>query len=315
MQQIGEHPLILRSSSLLEDNFGYAFSGKYESVFLANQGDLETRLQDFIAGMKRVHVSTLAPAPILYRRDHNLLDFDEQMSVLVQKVVGRRVGDGLFLPFAAGVAFSYNPYHWTSRIRKEDGLVRLVLGLGTRAVERVSQDYPRMIPLSHPKLRPEVSPEQIHKYSQKLVDVLNLATSRVESRSYLEILDQLAPTDVHLAVAVMREGHLAPPTLQGYPVEAEQTCLTFDNFLGQTPFVALMKTILKRLEKAYRRPVDVEFAWDDNQLYLLQCRTLPMRHEPHHVALPTGIAATDVLFTNDQGVAGVSSATSNSSFM
>jgi hypothetical protein len=304
LQQIGEHPLILRSSSLLEDNFGYAFSGKYESVFLANQGALETRLQDFIAGMKRVHVSTLAPAPILYRRDHNLLDFDEQMSVLVQKVVGRRVGDGLFLPFAAGVAFSYNPYHWTSRIRKEDGLVRLVLGLGTRAVERVSQDYPRMIPLSHPKLRPEVSPEQIHKYSQKLVDVLNLSTARVESHSYLEILDQLSPADVHLAVAVMREGHLGPPPFKGYPVEAQQTCLTFDNFLGQTPFVALMKTILKRLEKAYRRPVDVEFAWDDNQLYVLQCRTLPMRHEPHHVALPTGIAATDVLFTNDQGVAG-----------
>jgi len=208
LEQVGEHPLILRSSSLLEDNFGYAFSGKYESIFLANQGDLETRLQEFIRGMKRVHISTLAPAPIMYRRDHNLLDFDEEMSVLVQKVVGRRA-DGLFMPFAAGVAFSYNPYHWTARIRKEDGLVRLVLGLGTRAVERVSQDYPRMIPLSHPQLRPEVTAEQIRKYSQRLVDVLNLETAALESLPYLDLLEQMPQADVFLAVSVMREGHLA----------------------------------------------------------------------------------------------------------
>jgi hypothetical protein len=302
LEQVGEHPLILRSSSLLEDNFGYAFSGKYESIFLANQGDLETRLKEFIRGMKRVHMSTLAPAPIMYRRDHNLLDFDEEMSVLVQKVVGRRA-DHLFMPFAAGVAFSYNPYHWTARIRKEAGLVRLVLGLGTRAVERVSQDYPRLIPLSHPQLRPEVTAEQIRKYSQRLVDVLNLETTALESRPYLDLLEHMPQTDVFLAVSVMREGHLAPPPFKGYPVEPAQTCLTFDNFLTKTPFVALMRTILKRLEAAYGRPVDVEFAWDEDQLYLLQCRTLPVREELANVALPTAVPSEQVLFTNDQGVA------------
>jgi hypothetical protein len=302
LQEVGENPLILRSSSLLEDSVGYAFSGKYESVFLANQGDLETRLEAFIQGMKRVHRSTLAPAPILYRRDHNLLDYDEQMSVLVQKVVGRRIGN-LYLPFAAGVAFSYNPYHWTARIRKQDGLVRLVLGLGTRAVERVSQDYPRMVPLSHPTLRPEVTPEQIQKYSQKQVDVLNLETAQVESRSYHDVLEQLPQTEAHLAVSIMREGHLGPPPFKAYPIEMEQACLTFDNFLAKTPFVPLMKNVLKRLEEAYHHPVDVEFAWDGDQLYLLQCRTLPMREEPQQVPLPVGIPREDVLFTNDKGVA------------
>ena len=34
----GNHPLIVRSSSLLEDRFGAAFSGMYASVFLGNQG-------------------------------------------------------------------------------------------------------------------------------------------------------------------------------------------------------------------------------------------------------------------------------------
>ena len=144
---IGEHPLILRSSSFLEDNFGYAFSGKYDSFFVANQGDIQTRLNEFIWGLKQVHMSTFGPGPILYRRNHKLLDFDEKMSVLVQKVVGRRFGD-YFFPLAAGVGFSYSSYTWTSRIKKEDGLVRMVFGLGTRAVDRTGQDYARMVHLS-----------------------------------------------------------------------------------------------------------------------------------------------------------------------
>jgi hypothetical protein len=170
-------------------------------------------------------------------------------------------------------------------------------------VERVSQDYPRMIPLSHPQLRPEVTPQQILKYSQRLVDVLNLETAALESQPYLDLLGHMPQADVFLAVSVMREGHLAPPPFKGYPVEAAQTCLTFDNFLAKTPFVALMRTVLKRLEAAYGRPVDVEFAWDEGRLYLLQCRTLPMREELANVALPTTVPPEQILFTNDQGVA------------
>ena len=38
---VGKQPLIVRSSSLLEDNFGTAFAGKYESIFCPNQGTIE----------------------------------------------------------------------------------------------------------------------------------------------------------------------------------------------------------------------------------------------------------------------------------
>ncbi|HWU38264.1 MAG TPA: PEP/pyruvate-binding domain-containing protein, partial [Candidatus Acidoferrum sp.] len=156
LEEIGQHPIIIRSSSMLEDNFGLAFSGKYTSVFLTNQGVLETRLSKFLIGLKKVFASTFGPDPILYRRDHGLLDYDERMAMIVQKVVGRRFGD-YFFPFVSGVMFSRNLYTWDPRIEKEAGLVRLVLGLGTRAVDRVGSDYPRMIPLSHPQLRPEVT--------------------------------------------------------------------------------------------------------------------------------------------------------------
>jgi hypothetical protein len=107
ISRIGEHPIIVRSSSYLEDNFGFAFSGKYQSIFLANQGDEEIRLAGFVRGVKAVLASMYGPDPIIYRRDHGLLDFNEKMAMIVQKVVGRRFGDW-FLPLAAGVMYSWN---------------------------------------------------------------------------------------------------------------------------------------------------------------------------------------------------------------
>ena len=159
IRQIGEHPIIVRSSSYLEDSFGLAFSGKYQSIFLPNQGSEDQRLSAFVRGIKLVLASMYGPDPIIYRRDHGLLDYNERMAMIVQKVVGRRFGDWLF-PLAAGVMYSSNAWIWNPRYRKSDGLVRLVFGLGTRAVDRVGGDYPRMIPLSHPARGPRSHPSR-----------------------------------------------------------------------------------------------------------------------------------------------------------
>jgi len=294
--RVGEHPLILRSSSLLEDNFGYAFSGKYDSVFLANQGPVEERLEDFIRGLKRVHMSTYSPAAIIYRRDHNLLDFDEKMSVLVQKVVGRKFGR-FFFPFAAGVAFSYSSYTWSPRIKKEEGMVRLVFGLGTRAVDRVATDYPRMVYLSHPLLRPEVEANEICKYSQKFVDVIDLQERGFATVPLGDFLREVKHPDLFYAVS-MREGDgLYAPMFKTEKIDPKRVCITFENFLTKTPFVRLMKKSLCLLEDAYGRPVDVEFAWDGNRLYILQCRSLSVTRQMDAVEIPSDIPQEDIVFT------------------
>ena len=299
LKKIGEVPLILRSSSILEDSFGHAFSGKYDSVFLANQGPLEKRLDEFIWGLKQVHMSTYGPDPILYRRDHGLLDFDEKMSVLVQKVVGRKY-DCYFLPFAAGVAFSRNMYRWSPRIRKEDGIVRLVLGLGTRAVDRMGGDYARLVALSHPSLRPEGSPGQIIKYSQKFVDALNLTSGKIEAVPFFEIIEKMGPRAAYLALSYYGNGYIQKPAISLKNPSLNTSCITFDNFLEKTPFVGLMKKILRRLEEEYGQPVDVEFAWDRDRLYLLQCRTLASQDEPDHVIIPEDIDKRKIIFRNTQ---------------
>lgn len=296
LNQIGEHPIIIRSSSMLEDNFGLAFSGKYQSVFLGNQGEMKTRLSRFIVALKKVFASTFGPDPILYRRDHGLLDYDERMAMVVQKVVGRRFGHHFF-PFAAGVMFSRNVYAWNPKIKREAGLVRLVYGLGTRSVDRVGSDYPRMIPLSHPQLRPEVSADQIRKYSQKQVDVLNLRTGSLETIDFRSLCASVDHPDLFSAVSVQEHDHLAAPMFKTQDLRGKELCLTFDNFLTKTPFIDVARKILSRVEAAYGRPVDIEFAWDEDRLYLLQCRSLSLRKEMQKVSLPKEVARSQILFT------------------
>ncbi|MEN6437919.1 MAG: PEP/pyruvate-binding domain-containing protein [Syntrophobacter sp.] len=296
LEKVGEHPLIIRSSSLLEDNFGHTFSGKYDSVFIVNQGETELRLSEFIRALKQVLISVFSPKAILYRRDHNLLDFDERMSVLVQKVVGRQYGS-YFYPAAAGVAFSRNIYSWTPRIDQNDGLLRLVFGLGTRAVDRIGVDYTRLVPLSHPLLRPEVSAVEIAKYSQKLVDVLDMEDRALKTVSAVDLFRNVDHPDLFFTVSVNRDGHLSAPLFKQQEIDVAHSCITFDNLLSKTGIAGVMKKMLRRLEEAYGRPVEVEFAWDGEKIYLLQCRALAAGRLVEKVNLPGNVPPERLLFT------------------
>jgi phosphoenolpyruvate synthase/pyruvate phosphate dikinase len=135
LDDFGDLPLIVRSSSLLEDRMGASFAGKYKSLFIANKGTKEERLVALMDAIKEVFASMFGPDPIEYRAQRGLVDQHEEMGILIQEVVGTHVGH-YYLPAFAGVAFSHNEFPWSSRIRREDGLIRLVPGLGTRAVDR-----------------------------------------------------------------------------------------------------------------------------------------------------------------------------------
>jgi len=308
LEEVGDAPLIVRSSSLLEDNFGFAFSGKYDSYFCPNQGTLEENLDALQSAIRRVYASVLNPNALFYRRQHGLLDYDERMAILLQKVEGQRRGD-FYYPTLAGVAFSRNPHRWNPRIRAEDGFVRLVLGFGTRAVERVANDYPRMIALSHPTLRPESTPEQIKQYSQHFVDLISLEENAFKT---LPIGDaELERINSLRYLASVDQGDYLQPIVAGRsPVSSGGLVLTFDELLRKTTFVPLLREVLKILETHYRRPVDVEFAVDltydypsvDLKLALLQCRPLSRRAESRRFQIPTDIPERDILFTASQMV-------------
>lgn len=281
LSEMGRAPLIVRSSSLLEDNFGASFAGKYESFFCPNQGTPRENLRDLTTAIRRVYASIYGPDAILYRRKMGLIDYDERMAILLQEVQGQPYRQYYFPPLA-GVAFSFSPLVWNSRLRRNEGFVRLVLGMGTRAVDRVDNDYPRLINLSHPTLRPEKSPEAIRHYTQRLVDVVDLERNAFTTIPALEVLNSdFAPLRW---LASMDDGDtLQPLFTSGATLSPEQLVLTFDNLLAKSDFATLMKTVLMTLAKEYGNPVDVEFAValeDGPKLglafSLLQCR--PQSH-------------------------------------
>ncbi len=274
LEYFGQSPIIVRSSSLLEDAYGTAFSGKYESVFCANQGTPQERLEKFLDAVRRVYTSTLNKEALAYRAHWGLLDRDEQMAILVQRVSGSVYGDQFF-PQIAGVGDSFNPYVWNSEIDPEAGMLRLVFGLGTRAVERIDDDYTRIVALNAPLRRPEAGSEDVRRYSQKKADILDLAANRLTSRDFREIVEPLS--DFPLEIFATRDLALERRVRDAGGDEVFSWTLTFDALLSQGSFVKDMRDMMQTLEDAYEHPVDIEFTANFNDLSdykinLVQCR-------------------------------------------
>jgi pyruvate,water dikinase len=300
----GQAPIIVRSSSLLEDSFTNAFAGKYRSEFLANQGTPDERLEAFLRALKLVYSSALNPDVLSYRKKQKLIESDEQMAILVQRVSGMPYKD-YFFPSLAGVAFSRNLYAWTSRIDPTKGMIRLVFGLGTRAVNRVVGDYPRMIAISHPELRPEVG-TQIAKYSQRNVDLINLKSNEFLTESLTDVIAGNNYPHINLLVSSMSDGYLHD--LSSLTKTGEDVALTFNNLIKRTPLVKIIGEILTQLEKAWGQPVDIEFtAHIDSQgnikVNLLQCRSLQLpKTLATDVSIPSNIPSERILFQSDLAI-------------
>ncbi len=291
----GEVPLIVRSSSVLEDSFGAAFSGIYHSLFLTNHGEMEGRLRDLLAAIAEIYAGVFSADAIYYRRRHDLLDHDERMGIMIQPVVGTRYGQ-YFHPSVAGVAFSRNNYRWSRRIRREDGLVRLVIGLGTRAVDRVG-DFARMVTLEMPTMRPEGTPEEIVHASQRQVDIVDLAGGGFKSVGIEQVLDAMRAEGIADYVSVIEgDGRLSQPVGR-VTHAAKDLCVTFDRLLARGDFPKRMRQVLKRLEECYRVPVDLEFAISGDRLYVLQCRPLGGSGADVRTPLPRNIPAEDQVFS------------------
>ncbi|MCS7011628.1 MAG: PEP/pyruvate-binding domain-containing protein [Anaerolineales bacterium] len=302
LEEIGKRPLIVRSSSLLEDNFGTSFAGKYESYFCPNQGTLEQNLDALTEAIARVYASCLNPNALLYRHHKGLVDYDERIAILLQCVEGEQFGR-YFFPHGAGVGFSHNLYRWSPQIRREDGFLRLVFGLGTRAVETVGNDYPRLVALSHPRLHPSDSPKAIRRHSQQYVDVIDLEENAFKTLPVREVLTARHPVARYIA-QVEEDGYLA--TMRTNTVPPEKLVITFDELLRRTPFAARIKTILQILEKHYGSPVDTEFTLQIVNPYdikpevtitLLQCRPQSFFEEEQDVALPRDLSKRDIIFS------------------
>jgi pyruvate,water dikinase len=296
LDYFGQSPIIVRSSSLLEDNFGNSFAGKYESVFCPNQGPRERRLEDFLSAVRTIYASTMSEKALRYREQRGLLDRDEQMALLVMRVSGAMHGR-YYYPHAAGVGFSFNPYVWHESIDPKAGVLRLVFGLGTRAVDRSDDDYTRLVALNAPQRRPESNFEEVRQYAQRRVDYLDLQANRLVSGHFLDVVADSAdvPVEMFASADPQRPQKVWVPT--------------FNNLLTATDFVQDMREALRVLQEAYEYPVDVEFTLnfvDDRsyKIHIVQCRPLPVKGMEAPRPSAATVAQADMLITASGAVIG-----------
>ncbi len=311
LEYYGQSPIIVRSSSLLEDSFGHSFTGKYQSVFCANQGSPRTRLENFINAVRTVYASCMGDTALAYRARRGLLDQDEQMALLVQRVSGASYCT-LYFPQLAGVGFSYNPYVWSKSIDPEAGVLRLVFGMGTRAVDRSDDDYTRVAALNAPQMRPEASFSEVRKYTQRRVDVLDLEANLLVSEDFSTILKRSGVNAFPLELFATRDESAERWAAETGRIDAFTWALTFDGLVADTNFMEDAREMLAVLEAAYEHPVDVEFTAnffprDGYKIDLVQCRPFLVRRDrPMIETTPAQVADSDMILKARGAVIGPS---------
>ncbi|MCE5216878.1 PEP/pyruvate-binding domain-containing protein [bacterium] len=312
LDYFGQSPYIVRSSSLLEDAYGNAFAGKYDSVFCVNQGPRQQRLDDFLAAVRTIYASSMSDKALTYRAQRGLLDRDEQMALLVQRVSGDRYGE-LFYPQIAGVGLSYNPYVWSSYIDPQAGVLRLVFGLGTRAVDRSDDDYTRVVALNAAERRPESDFDEVRQYSQRRVDVLDVEANHHASYDLAEVVQASGglPLELLMSRDQERERRAAQ---RGMKVDFPWV-LTFERLFKETNYVDDMRRMLQTLQEAYEYPVEVEFTTNfladgSYKVNLLQCRPLQVKGGGPVSDPPTGLDPAQTVLEAHGAVIGQSRVTS-----
>jgi pyruvate, water dikinase len=298
LDYFGQYPILVRSSSLLEDGFGNAFAGKYESTFRVNQGSPEDRMEQLEEAIRLVFASSMSEDALVYRQQRGLANQEEPMGLLLQRVNGRYHGP-LYLPDAAGVGVSRNVFAWDPGMDPKAGMLRLVLGLGTRAVDRIEGDHACVVALDQPHRRPFRDAGDAYRYSQHAVDLLDIMDNRLRSMPLRQLVQAAPDLPLRWVAELDRE---ATERSRARPEGGPIWRLTFTPLLRETDFVPLMRRLLDELERAYAYPVDIEFtvhlAEDGTpSINLVQCRPLQTLGEAQVVRLPAQVPPDRLLFS------------------
>jgi hypothetical protein len=298
LEYFGQSPIIVRSSSLQEDNFGNAFAGKYESVFCANQGTEDERYEEFVDAIRKVYASAMNESALVYRKNRGLFSEDEQMAILIQRVSGDFHGD-YFFPHAAGVGHSTNLYVWNQDIDIHAGMLRIVFGLGTRAVDRIEGDYAKIVSLDHPEKTSPMNYEDEKKYSQHYVDLLSVKDNKLTTLPMEKIQSIDLKTESKLFFRIDGEARrrIRESGLKGIDTPY---ILDLKRMINTTEFPTAMRHMMTTIEKIYDYPVDIEFTVnftreEKYKINIVQCRPLQTKIIGEPVAMPDKVEATSCL--------------------
>lgn len=266
-------PLIVRSSSLLEDSQHQPCAGLYYTCLVPhNSENWQYSLHDKQAlrlAILRVYMSTFSQKARDYFANTIFAAEEEKMAVVIQELVGTAHGR-YFYPQCAGVGVSYN-YYPLERQRPEDGMAAMCLGLGHGVVEggrcvRFSPRWPRLLPHLF-------NSESFLDYSQRSFYALDLDSNSDSALCRLP-LNQAENDGTLAAVASVftengawRDGLAYEGTL----------AITFSDLLkrAELPLAKTLDTLLQAFQRALDCVAEFEFAvlmQPRPTLYLLQLR-------------------------------------------
>ncbi len=287
------YPLAVRSSSLLEDSLFQPFAGLYRTYMVPNNdAELEVRLRQLTNAIKLVYASTYYQAPKSYIRSTSFRIEEEQMGVIIQRMVASRYQD-LCYPNFAGVAQSHNFYP-LGRLKAEDGLVQVALGLGKTVVDggnvlRFSPAKPNVLP-QFSSIRDMLKNSQSEFYALDLSQHGVVLSHTEEGPLVKEDLERAEKDGTLVPVGsvyspkdgVIRDGiyHKGP------------RLVTFANVLkyDQFPLATILKELLRISRAALAMDVEMEFAVNlvppevgSHEFAIVQCR--PLATSGEHAAV------------------------------
>ncbi len=284
-----DYPLAVRSSSLLEDAQFRAYAGLYKTFMLANDHpDLQCRLDQLIEAVKMVYASTYFQAPRAFsKRVGNRIE-EERMAVIIQQMAGSRQGD-FFYPAISGVAQSHNYYPF-SRMRPEDGIATIALGLGKAVMEggqslRFSPRYPALLP-QRSTVDDILKNCQRRFYALKMGEqTCRLGIDDAATLVQREIMDAADESAVLKLAGTYdpNEHRIRESThMPGFRVITFAAVLKFDLF----PLAGILKALLDLGREGLGCPVEMEFSADlpvdpdrRPRLAILQIRPMGAREE------------------------------------
>ena len=296
LEYYGQDPYIVRSSSILEDGFENAFAGKYESVFCANRGTPEERLEEFENAVRTVYASSAGLSALDYRKRRGLEHRDEQMALLVMRVSGSAYGP-YYMPCAAGVGYSFSPYKFLNDIDSSAGMLRLVMGLGTSAVDRTEGSYPRLVSLDKPEATNFTTVAEKHQFSQRRAEAVDLK-GRCLNRVPLEELEPFLPR--YLKNQVLEHDTEAEASLRERGIWRDISFISCLGLVRNREMMERMQRMMHLIQQEYGEPVDIEFTINVSEsreymINLLQCRPLQVFQDTGGVAVPEDVPEGEIL--------------------
>jgi len=155
-------------------------------------------------------------------------------------------------------------------------MLRLVMGLGTAAVDRTEGSYPRLVGLDKPEAAQDMSAAGQHRFSQRNVELIDRKEKKIVQLMPSQILPLLPP---YMESALMDHDYDAERMFRERGQNRTVEYISCGGLVRNEKLMGLFRTLLGTLEQEYHYPLDIEYTINlapdgDFIVNLLQCRPL-----------------------------------------